>query len=106
MIYPAPGKHRVFSGISDTVELNVANEEGGLERLRDIVLGERLNDREQINRGRLKVFLKYLKSKSRPTVVKQPIAVLADVQMKVDGGRISCSGANKGCLRAVFELPK
>jgi hypothetical protein len=59
MIYPAPGKHRVFSGISETVELNVANEEGGPERLRDIVLGERLNDRERISRGRLKVILNY-----------------------------------------------
>jgi hypothetical protein len=59
MIYPAPGKHRMLSGISETVEINVANEEGGLERLRDIALGERLNDRERINRGRLKVILNY-----------------------------------------------
>jgi hypothetical protein len=58
MIYPAPGKHRMLSGISETVEINVANEEGGLERLRHIVLGERLNDRKRINRGRLKVILK------------------------------------------------
>jgi hypothetical protein len=61
MIHPAPGKHRVFSGTSETVELNVANEEGGLERLRDIVLGERLNDRERTNRGRLKGILNYSK---------------------------------------------
>jgi len=57
MIYPALGKHRVFSGISEMVELNIANEEGRLERLRDIVLGERLNDRERIFRGRLKAIL-------------------------------------------------
>jgi hypothetical protein len=96
MIYPAPGKHRVLSGISETVELNVANEEGGLEQLRDIVLRERLNDRERINRGSLKVILKYYKNKSRPTVVKHLIAVLAVVQMKVNGGRINCPGESGG----------
>jgi len=61
MIYPAPGKHRVFSGISETVELNIANEDGGPERLRGIALGEGLNDRERTNRGKLKGTLNYTK---------------------------------------------
>jgi hypothetical protein len=35
MIYPAPGKHRVFSGISETVELNAANKKGLQEMIED-----------------------------------------------------------------------